>query len=54
MTTTPTYAQIANDFRLWQEYVDPSGNDDKARFDAMTVEQKLNILAECFGPEEEI
>lgn len=51
MTRTYTYAEIAADYRLWMEYVDTAGIDTKADFDAMDTEQRIAIMANCFGPE---
>lgn len=48
---TYTYNEIATDFNLWGEYVDPDGLTDKAAFDAYSLEEKLRIMEECFGPE---
>lgn len=48
----PTREQIASDFSLWMEYVDPSGIDTEESFDAMSIERKIEIQNECFGPEE--
>lgn len=46
-----TYAQIANDFCLWGEYVDTSGIDTREKFEAMTESEKIAIQVKCFGPE---
>ncbi len=49
---SPSYHAIAADWRLWQEYADPTGIDSKEQFDAMTVVEKVAILGESFGPEQ--
>ena len=46
-----TYAQIAADWRLWQEYVDPHGTTDRAEFDAMPVADRIRLIVAAFGPE---
>ena len=51
MTRTYTYAEIAADYRLWIEYVDPAGVDTEAAFEAMSVEQRVAIMVEMFGTE---
>ena len=48
---TYTYCQIANNFRLWTEYVDTLGLDSKDTFASMPEAEKIQILVECFGPE---
>jgi len=46
-----TYKDIANDFELWSEYVDPQGLDTIRRFELMTESYKIAFLKRCFGPE---
>lgn len=46
---TPTYAEIAADYRLWEEYVDPSALQTEEDFDAMTIEERIKFMVECFG-----
>ena len=45
-----TREQIAADWNLWREYVDPDGTMTREEFDAMTLEQAMKIQEECFGP----
>ena len=47
----PTYAEIAKDPRLWDEYVDPQGFDEGG-FDRRTFEEKVRLQEEIWGPEE--
>lgn len=47
-----TYAEIANNWNLWIEYVDPDGNMAREEFDAMTTEQKIALQVEAFGAED--
>lgn len=44
-----THDQIAADFRLWGEYVDPDATMLRDEFDAMTVEQRVKLMKEAFG-----
>jgi hypothetical protein len=46
-----TYAEIANSYQLWGEYVDTMGLDSEEKFDAMTEKEKIKIITECFGNE---
>jgi len=47
-----TYEDIARDFNLWGEYVDPHGVMSEEDFDSMTVEEKIDLLKKLFGNEE--
>lgn len=47
----PTRAEIAASYALWMEYVDPSGIDTRADFDAMNDADKKTLMDECFGPD---
>lgn len=49
---SPSYAEIADDFRLWGQYVDPNGVDSKEQFDSTTPSQRLQLIIRCFGPED--
>ena len=51
--TTHTYAEIANDYSLWEEFVDISGFTSRAEFNAMTEAEKVAFIEKCFGPESE-
>lgn len=51
MSRRPTYAQIAADFRLWQEYADPNGTMDQPAFDETPMDERLGLLKQAFGPE---
>ena len=48
-----TYAEIANNWNLWIEYVDQDGTMTREEFDAMTADQKIALQVEAFGPEVE-
>jgi hypothetical protein len=45
----PTYFEQATNFRLWSEYVDPSGHLTESEFNEMTVAEKISIIEGCFG-----
>lgn len=49
--TEYTYKEIANNFDLWQEYVDPSNTMTEEDFDTMTEEEKIQHQAKAFGKE---
>ena len=51
MSNEPTYAQIANNWDLWDEYVDPAATMTEAGFDALTISEKVAIQTDCFGAE---
>lgn len=47
-----TYREIAEDFGLWSEYVDPMGTTSEDEFEQMSIEEKIKIQIDCFGEEE--
>ncbi len=47
-----TYAEIANNWALWIECVDPVVSMTLEEFDAMTTEQKIDLQVEAFGSED--
>jgi hypothetical protein len=49
---SPTYAQIAGNFGLWEEYVDRSGHMTEEQFDEMTISERMDFIVGCFGREE--
>jgi hypothetical protein len=44
----PTNDQIARDWDLWCDYIDPNAAMSRAEFDAMTVEQRVALIEEIF------
>lgn len=44
-----TYAEIASNFALWNEFVNTDAAMTREEFDAMTVEQKVALQVEAFG-----
>ena len=59
----PTPFEIATDFDLWSEYIDPQGelwdlSDPtrrtpltRAAFNRMDVDDKISFIVDCFGSE---
>jgi hypothetical protein len=46
-----TYAQIADRWHLWQEYVDPGANMTEEEFDGMTIKARVEAITYMFGQE---
>ena len=51
MSQQHTYAEIAADWALWNEFVNTDAAMSREEFDAMTVEQKVALQVEAFGSE---
>jgi hypothetical protein len=51
---TPSRKELARDWDLWCEYVNPSGAMSRDEFDAMTEDQRLTFMAACFGDDDEV
>lgn len=51
MSNKYTYAQIASDFRLWCEFFDTGAEMTEAEFNALTIDQKVELQVKAFGPE---
>ncbi len=51
MMTHPTYEQQARDWHLWREYVDLDAVMTIEEFEAMTVDERIGLIIETFGPE---
>lgn len=51
MSQQYTYEQIAEDFRLWQEFVDTGAEMTEEEFEALSTEEKVRIQVEAFGEE---
>ena len=47
-----TRTEIAENFTLWQEMVDPMGTMTEQEFEAMSTTEKLAIQTAAFGPED--
>jgi|688.fasta_scaffold05431_11 hypothetical protein len=52
--TKPTYDQLAEDFDLWQEYVDPNATVSEAELKAMSIADRMALIIEMFGPEDRV
>ena len=48
----PTYAEIADNWELWSEYVDYHATMSESEFDAMAHDQRIETIFSCFGEEE--
>lgn len=55
MTTSNdfTYAELASDLNLWQEYIDVNGVMDAETFESTPLQEKVGMIITAFGPEEE-
>ncbi len=51
MSKQYTYEQIAEDFRLWGEYMDPNSEMSEEEFEALSTEEKVRMQVEAFGEE---
>ncbi|EPU0269688.1 hypothetical protein ACM7YN_15890 [Pseudomonas aeruginosa] len=51
MSTQHTYEQIAEDFRLLGEYMDPNAEMTEEEFQALSTEEKVAMQVEAFGAE---
>lgn len=54
MAEKHTYAEIAADYQLWVEFVDTGAAMTEAEFDALSIDQKVTLQVEAFGPEDEM
>jgi hypothetical protein len=48
-----TYRVIAENYALWQKSVDPGAFGTREEFDAMSIEERIEFIEKCFGPESE-
>lgn len=51
MSRNYTYAEVANDYELWGEYVDPDATMTEEEFDNLSEEEKVAMQVEMFGKE---
>jgi hypothetical protein len=47
----PTNEQIASDYELWGEYVDPQNTMTEEQFNALTIDEKLRMIASIWTEE---
>jgi hypothetical protein len=52
--TKPAYDQLAEDFDLWQEYVDPNATVSEAELKALSHADRVAMIIETFGPEDQV
>lgn len=48
MSMRYTMAEIAEDYELWEEYVDPGATMTQQEFDELSVDEKIKIQREMF------
>ena len=51
--THPSYAEIAKDWDLWRDYVDPAASMTIEEWRAMSIPDRISLQIETFGPEPE-
>ncbi|WP_301152111.1 hypothetical protein [Metapseudomonas otitidis] len=51
MSQQHTYEEIANNYRLWVEYVDTDAAMTEEEFEALSTEEKVKLQVEAFGEE---
>lgn len=47
----PSFLEVASSYELWKEYADTFGVDTLEWFNQTPLEEKLQILEDCFGEE---
>jgi hypothetical protein len=47
----PPYRELATDFTLWCKFVLLEEQVSEREFNEMSIDEKLDILQGCFGPE---
>lgn len=45
-----SYAEIAKNFKNWNEYFNTDGEMSEAEFDALTMDERIELLVKAFGP----
>ena len=50
----PTYREIAHEYKLWGEYVDPEGTMDEQEFENMSEGEKIALQVDIWGPDPNI
>jgi hypothetical protein len=51
MSQQHTYAEIANNWALWNEFVNTDGTMTREEFEAMSEADKVSLQVEAFGAE---
>jgi hypothetical protein len=46
-----SYKEIATDWELWCERVDPNGTMTRDEFDVISIDERIQIIVDCFGKE---
>jgi hypothetical protein len=47
--TEPTIEQIAADYELWQEYVDPNDTMSREEFDELSYDDRVEFMRDIWG-----
>jgi len=50
METKYTDNEIANSFKLWREHMDPDGISTEEEFNAMSMSERMDLIAHCLYP----
>lgn len=45
------HTQIAANFSAWREYFDTGANMDEGTFDGLSMDQRIDLLEQAFGPD---
>ena len=53
MSKQYTYEEIASNYQLWAEYVDPHATMTEKEFNRLSVAKKVKIQEDIWGPEED-
>ena len=48
---THTHKELATDWDLWSDYVDPNATMTIDEFRAMTIDERIALIEETFGPD---
>lgn len=48
-TTDATYAENASSWARWVEYVDTDGTMTREEFEAMSIDEKMDLQRQAFG-----
>lgn len=51
MSQQHTYAEIANDWALWNEFMNTDATMTREEFDSMSTAEKVGLQVDAFGAE---
>lgn len=52
MSQKHTYAEIASDWNLWNEFVNTGAEMSREEFEVLSLEAKIALQVQAFGPEQ--